>query len=104
MIFAVTPDAPSHFEGDIVLTDGQRAELEAETGKPFNLTEPQRAVTRNENGLWPDGKVPYYISSRLGKSAILYVVAIICVRPGGEILCCMHTMPNACRQQSEKCN
>ena len=64
---AVSPDGPSYFESDIILTEDQRAAIEGENGEPFDPHEPQRAITRRGNRFWSDGKVPYAISSSLGE-------------------------------------
>jgi len=50
-----------------VLTNNQRAIIEQETGEPSDPYEPQRAITRGADELWAGGKVPYRISSSLGK-------------------------------------
>ena len=70
-LHAVFPDAPSYFEGDIVLTKDQQFAIEDLTRKSFDRHAPQRAITRKQNGLWSNGKVPYVIASNLGKFSIL---------------------------------
>lgn len=65
-----------YFEVDIILTDDQQHEIEEES-QPFDPHAPQRAITRRSDGLWPNGKVPYYISSSLSNNARSAISAAI---------------------------
>lgn len=68
-VSAVRESGAEYFEGDIKLTDDQQHEIEEES-QPFDPHAPQRAITKKSDGLWPNGKVPYYISSSLSKSNV----------------------------------
>lgn len=70
----VSQETPSLFESDIVLTNEQRAIIE-NSGESFDPHGPQRAIIKHD-GLWPDGKVPYFISSSLGKSHLVNVITL----------------------------
>lgn len=76
-VSAVRESGAEYFEVDIILTDDQQHEIEEES-QPFDPHAPQRAITRRSDGLWPNGKVPYYISSSLSKShAVISSIVIM---------------------------
>ncbi len=52
------------FQGDIIMTHKQTADFLSVTNKALiNSTNVLRAAVRSEHQKWPDGKVPYVISS-----------------------------------------
>ena len=60
-------DERNLYEGDIILEPDQRYIIEQESN-PRDPHAPQRAITRREDYRWPQGKVPYVISSSLSES------------------------------------
>ena len=64
------------YGGDIRLTPKQRKEIiamEKENEAENNVE--KRAVTTQTQDLWPNGRVPYTISSRLGESVLSTVTS-----------------------------
>ena len=57
----------SHFGGDILLTDEQRATMEA-TANVKDPFAPQNAVVRRVRYTWAGGVVPYAIDDSLGEA------------------------------------
>ena len=58
-------EAPDLYEGDIILDPDLRETIEG-----LGMLESERArraITLSESRRWPDGKVPYVISSSLGE-------------------------------------
>ena len=59
------------YQGDILLTNEQRASIEA-TSNPNDPFSPQQAVVRNTRSLWPNAVVPYIIDGSLGIAIIVW--------------------------------
>ena len=75
-------DVPKLYEGDMALTEEQAQFLGKTSTHAANKLWDQvahtRGAIRNAAQLWPDGKIPYEINSRIG--IVTYALLRLCAR------------------------